>query len=347
MMVIAVGLSSYNVALFHLVNHAFYKGLLFLGSGALIHAAADNQDFRKYGGLRPFLPVTYTVMLIGSLSLAAVPFMTGFYSKDLILESAYGQYILPSTVIYYLALIGSMFTTLYSAKILYFTFLASPNGPIVDYQHAEEGDLYFNIPLITLAVFSIFFGYVFKDIFMGLGSGFFADNSLFIHPNHEILIDTEFSIPVIFKFLPFLFTFSFFFLSMIISEFLPNWITYFKFSKIGYNLSVFFSLRFFIEYLYNKFVVEGVLFLGGQTYKIVDKGAIEFVGPYGLEKSLLNAGHSIHNLSTGIVTSYALYIMMALIFFIASLYFPLCDANLLILILFTLIVMLNNKWYIA
>ena len=90
MMVIAVGLSSYNIALFHLVNHAFYKALLFLGAGAVIHAVADNQDFRKYGGLKPFLPLTYSVMLIASLSLVAFPFMTGFYSKDFILESAYG-----------------------------------------------------------------------------------------------------------------------------------------------------------------------------------------------------------------------------------------------------------------
>src|SRR5947209_6175418 len=102
MMVIAVGLSSYNIALFHLMNHAFYKGLLFLGAGAVIHAVADNQDFRKYGGLRPFLPLTYSVMLIASLSLVAFPFMTGFYSKDFILESAYGQFYFSGTVVYFI-----------------------------------------------------------------------------------------------------------------------------------------------------------------------------------------------------------------------------------------------------
>lgn len=90
MMVIAIGLSSYNIALFHLVNHAFYKALLFLGAGAVIHSVTDNQDFRKYGGLITYLPLSYSVMLIASLSLVAIPFMTGFYSKDFILESAYG-----------------------------------------------------------------------------------------------------------------------------------------------------------------------------------------------------------------------------------------------------------------
>src|ERR1700716_2802426 len=114
MMVIAIGLSSYNIALFHLVNHAFYKALLFLAAGAVIHAVSDNQDFRKYGGLRAFLPLTYTVMLIASLSLVAFPFMTGFYSKDLILESAYGKFFYASIVVYFISTIGAMFTTLYS-----------------------------------------------------------------------------------------------------------------------------------------------------------------------------------------------------------------------------------------
>ena len=146
MMVIAVGLSSYNVALFHLVNHAFYKALLFLGAGAVIHAVSDNQDFRKYGGLRPFLPLTYSVMLIASLSLVAFPFMTGFYSKDFILESAYGQYYFSSTVVYFIATIGAMFTTLYSVKVLYLTFLTNPNGPLVNYKQAHEGDIFMSLP---------------------------------------------------------------------------------------------------------------------------------------------------------------------------------------------------------
>ena len=123
MMVIAIGLSSYNIAIFHLVNHAFYKGLLFLGAGAVIHAVADNQDFRKYGGLKAFLPLTYSVMLIASLSLVAFPFMTGFYSKDFIIECAYGQFCFSSTAVYFISTIGAMFTTLYSVKVLYLTFL--------------------------------------------------------------------------------------------------------------------------------------------------------------------------------------------------------------------------------
>ena len=347
MMVIGIGLSSYNIALFHLVNHAFYKALLFLGAGAVIHSVADNQDFRKYGGLRPFLPLTYSVMLIASLSLVAIPFMTGFYSKDLILESAYGQYYLSSNIVYFIATIGAMFTTLYSAKVLYLTFLTNPNGPLNNYKYAHEGDLFLNIPLIILAIFSIFFGFVTKDIFIGLGTGFFSDNSLFIHPNHEILLDTEFAVPVLFKLLPFFFTISLSIISILFSEFTSNLLIKFKFSNIGYNIFSFFNQRFYIELIYNKYIVEYILKLGGQTTKSLDKGSVEYLGPYGLERGLLSLSKNINSLSTGVVTTYALYILMGLIFYITSLYFSYYDNNLLILIIFTLFVMLNNKKFVS
>ena len=347
MMVIAVGLSSYNIALFHLVNHAFYKGLLFLGAGAVIHAVADNQDFRKYGGLIAYLPLTYSVMLIASLSLVAIPFMTGFYSKDFILESAYGQYHLSSIIVYFIATIGAMFTTLYSVKVLYLTFLTNPNGPLVNYKQgnaAHEADIFMSIPLIILAIFSIFFGYLTKDIFLGLGSGFFSDNSLFIHPLHEIMLDTEFAVPVLFKLLPLFFTISLSLLSILFTEFYPRLLIKFKLSSIGYNIFSFFNQRFLIELFYNKYISGIILKLGGQTTKIMDKGSIELFGPYGLEKRLTNLSKSIGSLSTGVVTSYALYILIGLIFYISILYYGKTPDNYLelLLILFAFVNINSN-----
>jgi NADH-ubiquinone oxidoreductase chain 5 len=346
MMVIGIGLSCYNVALFHLINHAFYKALLFLGAGAVIHSVSDNQDFRKYGGLIAFLPLTYSVMLIASLSLLAIPFMTGFYSKDFILESSYGQFYLSSTIIYFIATIGAMFTTLYSAKVLYLTFLTNPNGPLINYKQIHEGDLFLNVPLIILAIFSIFFGYLTKDIFIGLGTNFFSDNSLFIHPNHEIMLDTEFAVPILFKLLPFILTVLLSIISIIFTEFFPKLLINFKFSKLGYNIFSFFNQRFFIELIYNKYIVEFIFKLGGQTTKILDKGSIELLGPYGLEKGLINLSNNINNLSTGIITTYALYILIGLIFYISLLYFSYYDHNLLILVVFTLFALLNYNSHI-
>jgi NADH-ubiquinone oxidoreductase chain 5 len=340
MMVIAVGLSSYNVALFHLVNHAFYKALLFLGAGAVIHAVADNQDFRKYGGLRQLLPLSYSVMLIASLSLVAFPFMTGFYSKDFILESAYGQFHFSSTIVYFIATIGAMFTTLYSVKVLYLTFLANPAGPVVNYKIAHEGDIFMSLPLIILAVFSIFFGYITKDIFIGLGSGFFADNGLFIHPNHEIMLETEFAVPTVFKLLPLVFTISLSVLSIILSEFFPKPLIHFKLSRFGYNIFSFFNQRFFVELFYNRYITDVILKLGGQTTKVLDKGSIELIGPFGLEKGLTNLSKNIGSLDTGVITSYALYILIGLIFYVLIPY--LTNNNLLIIIIFGLFVLLET-----
>ena len=342
MMVIAVGLSSYNVALFHLVNHAFYKALLFLGAGAVIHAVADNQDFRKYGGLRPFLPLTYSVMLIASLSLVAFPFMTGFYSKDFILESAYGQFYFSGTVVYYIATIGAMFTTLYSVKVLYLTFLTNPNGPSANYSIAHEGDIFMSLPLIILAVFSIFFGYITKDIFIGLGSGFYGDNSLFIHPTHEIMLDTEFAVPTIFKLLPLIFTITLSILAIILSEFLPKLLISFKFSRLGYNIFGFFNQRFYIELFYNKYITGLILDMGGQTTKVIDKGSVELLGPYGLEKGLINLSRNIASLDTGVITSYALYILIGFIFYFLIPYLAIFDNSLFLLTLLSLFSVISS-----
>lgn len=342
MMVIAVGLSSYNVALFHLINHAFYKGLLFLGAGAVIHAVADNQDFRKYGGLISYLPLTYSVMLIASLSLVAFPFMTGYYSKDFIIESAFGNYYISSIVVYYIAVIGAMFTTLYSVKVLYLTFLTNPNGPIINYKPANaahESVIYMSLPLIILAIFSIFFGYITKDIFIGLGSDFFSDNSLFIHPEHEIMLDTEFAVPTLYKLLPLFFTISLSIISIIFTEFYPKLVIKFKYSRFGNIIFSFFNQRFLVEMFYNKYISSVVLYLGAQTTKIMDKGSVEKFGPYGLQDKVSEISKSINGLSTGVVTSYALYILVGLIFYISVLYLTKNneDSLLFIVILFALI----------
>ena len=344
MMVIAIGLSCYNIALFHLVNHAFYKALLFLGAGAVIHSVGDIQDFRKFGGLKIFLPLAYSVMLIASLSLVAIPFMTGFYSKDFILESAYGQFYISSIIVYIIATIGAMFTTLYSVKVLYLTFLTNPNGPINNYKQIDEGNMFINLPLIILAIFSIFFGYLTKDIFIGIATSFFSDNSIFIHPSHEIMLDTEFAVITIFKLLPFIFTISLTLISLIFYEFFGNLLINFKFSNLGYNIYSFFSQRFLIELLYNKYITDLILKLGGQTTKFIDKGSVELLGPYGLEKGLLDLSKNISNLSTGVITSYALYILIGLIFYICLLYFNFIDHNILLLLLFAIFSVINKNW---
>lgn len=263
-------------------------------------------------------------------------YMTGFYSKDFILESAFGQFYFSGQVVYFIATIAAMFTTLYSVKVLYLTYLTNPLGPLVNYKHALcEGDIFMTIPLIILAFFSILFGYITKDIFIGLGSGLFADNSIFIHPIHEIMLDTEFAVPTLFKLLPLIFTISLTIISIVLSEFglLLTILLMFKLSRSGYNIFGFFNQRFLIEMYYNKYITNLVLKLGGQTTKVVDKGSVELAGPHGLEKSLPSLSGSIASLNRGVITSYALYILIGLIIYIFIPYISSIDNSLLVLLL--------------
>jgi len=199
---------------------------------------------------------------------------------------------------------------------LYLTFLTNPNGPLINYKQAHEGDIFMSLPLMFLAVFSIFFGFITKDMFIGLGSGFFSDNALFIHPSHEIMLDTEFGVPTLFKLLPLIFTVSLSVIAIVLSEYLSTILIYFKLSRIGYNIFSFFNQRFLIELFYNRYITGVILKLGGQSTKVIDKGSVEYIGPYGLEKGLLNISNNIARLNTGVITSYALYILIGLVFYL-------------------------------
>jgi len=171
-MVFAAGLSSYSVSIFHLSNHAFFKALLFLGAGAVIHAMGDEQDMRKMGGLVKILPFTYSAMVIGSLALMGFPFLTGFYSKDLILELAYGSFTVEGRFVHTLGSLAAFFTAYYSARLLSLTFLRQPNGARYFYEHVHEAPLAMGIPLFLLSFGSIFIGYISRDMFVGLGTDF-------------------------------------------------------------------------------------------------------------------------------------------------------------------------------
>ena len=201
-----------------------------------------------------------------------------------------------------------------------------------------------NLPLILLAIFSIFFGYISKDIFIGLGSGFFADNSIFIHPLREIMLNTEFAVPILFKLLPLLFTLLLSTIAIIILEFTPKIIINFKLNKMGYNIYSFFNQRFFIELLYNKYITGLILKIGGQTTKVLDKGSVELLGPFGLEKGLLSLSKNISTLDTGVITSYALYILVGLIFYVLIPYLYLFDNSLLLLVLLSLFIISHSRY---
>ena len=311
-MVMAVGLSQYNVALMHVVNHAFFKALLFLGAGAVIHSFADQQDVRRLGGLIKFLPFTYTAMLVGSLSLLATPWLTGFYSKDLIIELAYAQYSFSGTFAYILGSLTAGLTAFYSFRLISLVFLTVPNGPKISYLNSHEASLAVIIPLFVLALFSIFFGFVFSDLFVGVGTDFFG-NSIFIHPNNISIIEAEFSINPIIKLLPAILSLLGALTAIYLYHFNPHFVIEITETSLGRKIYTFLNGKYLFDVVYNNYIIGVGLKLGYTFSKVLDRGVIELVGPYGLANTFTNTGVNISKLDTGVVTTYSLYITLGLL----------------------------------
>lgn len=335
----AVGISQYSVALFHLVNHAFFKAVLFLAAGGVLHSMSDQQDMRRLGGLINFLPFTYTIILIGSLSLMAVTFLSGNYSKDLLIELGYGSYTMSGSIVYWLGTITAAITAFYSFRLISMTFLTTPNASKSYYENTHEQDMTTVIPLVLLALLSIFFGYVAKDSFVGIGSDMLS-SSLFVHPSNVVLVEAEFSIPVFYKFLPLIVTFLGASLSLLMyhtwskftvglplsNAFLPGSALFFvdKKKRLGLakRLYTFFNAKWYFDAIINHYVLDKGLKLGLVTAKVLDRGAVELLGPFGLSRSLSNGSQQIARLDTGVVTQYALYIMIGLISISLLLFVP-------------------------
>jgi NADH-ubiquinone oxidoreductase chain 5 len=346
-MVMAVGLSQYNVALMHVVNHAFFKALLFLGAGAVIHSFADQQDIRRMGGLQNFLPFVYSVMLIGTLSLLATPWLTGFYSKDLIIELAYGQYSFNGTYAYILGSITAGLTAFYSFRLISLVFLSIPNGSRIVYLNSHETNLLVIIPLFILALFSILFGYIFSDLFVGVGSDFFG-NSLFIHPNNLALIEAEFSLALLIKLLPAILSLLGAILAIYFYNYKPEFIVKLTENLLGRKLYTYLNGKYLFDVLYNQYIIAGGLHFAYSISKFLDKGVIELIGPNGLSNTLMKTGINISKLDTGIITTYSLYITLTLLFLLFIIFSPILinisllnELRLFIIYLSTLILVLS------
>ena len=183
-MFFATGVGAYNVAMFHLFTHAFFKALLFLGSGSVIHAFKDEQNINNMGGVWKKLPYTYSLMIIGTLALTGFPFLSGFYSKDAIIEFAY---LRGNTTGYYAAGIGiitAFLTSIYSWRLIFKTFHGEYNNKDIKIEETHESPLVMLIPLVLLSIGAIFAGYIFKELFVGFGgaSNFWKDSIFFLKP---------------------------------------------------------------------------------------------------------------------------------------------------------------------
>lgn len=271
MMMLAIGISAYDLSIYHLYCHAFFKALLFMSAGSIIHSViSETQDMRKYGGLINYLPFSYTSMLIASLSLMAIPGLTGFYSKDIIIETLYGSYTLSGYIIYYLALSSATLTALYSMRVLYLTFINNPNNNKSTYTYVHE-NINMAIPMFILVFYSIFLGYARDNVTFHLNLGL---------PHTNYFIDTEYTLPAIIKLLPLILGLSLSILLIYIYEFI------YKLNKSTfYN---FFNQRIYYDQLLNNLIIRPTLIWGGSLNKFIDNGLLKVLGSPGVYRLLFN-----------------------------------------------------------
>ena len=304
-MFFAAGVGAYHVAMFHLFTHAFFKALLFLGSGSVIHAFKDEQDIRNMGGVRKKLPYTYVLMLIGTLALTGFPFLSGFYSKDAIIEFAY---LRNSSLGNYAATIGiftAFLTAIYSWRLIFKTFHGPYNNSKISINETHESPFIMLIPLIFLAIGAIFSGYFFKETFIGHLSNDFWQTSIFFleEIKHE-------SIPLWFLILtPFLVVVS---IPISYYYFISNTKILEQFKITNLPLYNFLLNKWYIDELYDFLFVKPAKKIGSFFWKQGDLGFIDRFGPDGISKLIKKLSDKAGIFQTGFIYDYAFVMLIGL-----------------------------------
>ena len=288
-MAFACGVSHYDIGFYHLANHAFFKAALFMGAGSVIHALQDEQDMRKFGGLKNFLYFTFIVILVGSLSLIGFPFLTGFFSKDAVLESGASFFTIESYFGLSLGLFGAFITAFYSLRSLSRTFLIKPLGFKQYFEKSHESGLFMNSPLVILSIAGFCAGYFLNELIIGFSKDFWQTSLQQLYDNN-VFIEME-NLNLFIKLLPLILTF----LGAASSFIIYNFLSYsFKVTLLKIKLNptfrqiyTFLNKKWFFDKIYNEWINQNILSLGyHQTYQKIDRGLIEFLGPEGLYRSI-------------------------------------------------------------
>ncbi|NCX65341.1 MAG: NADH-quinone oxidoreductase subunit L [Proteobacteria bacterium] len=302
-MFFAAGVGAYNVAMFHLFTHAFFKALLFLGSGSVIHAFKDEQNINHMGAVWKKLPYTYALMIIGTLALTGFPFLSGFYSKDAIIEFAY---LKGNTAGYYAAGVGivtAFLTSIYSWRLIFKTFHGEYNNKSIKIEETHESPLVMLVPLIILSIGAIFAGFLFKDLFISHDTNNFWAQSIFFleplsteHPPIWFLLLTPIlvliSIPVAY----YLF---------VRNKSVPEEIV-----KINRPLYEFLVNKWYFDELYDYIIVNPSKKIGLFLWKICDVKIIDGFGPDGISSIIKKVSLKANKFQSGFIYQYAFVMLI-------------------------------------
>jgi len=311
-MFFAAGVGAYHVAIFHLFTHAFFKALLFLGAGSVIHAFKDEQDIRKMGGVWKKIPYTWALMLIGTLALTGFPFLSGFYSKDAIIEFAYFK---NSSIGYYAMTVGiitAFLTAIYSWRLFFKTFHGKYNNLDLPIEKTHESPLVMLIPLIFLALGALFAGYAFKELLIGHNYLNFWKKSIFFFKEIEhfyLPLWLLFSTPI-----------------LVIIAIPLSYYLYIKNTeilsgakKLNEPLYKFLLNKWYFDELYEAIFVKPLKLIGSFLWKKGDQNTIDRYGPDGFAKIIKYLSNRAVKLQSGYIYDYAFVMLLGLSFLLTFL----------------------------
>jgi NADH-quinone oxidoreductase subunit L len=312
-MFVALGVGAYQVAMFHLFTHAFFKALLFLGAGSVIHAMQDEQDMRKMGGLRELVPTSWIMMMVGTLALTGFPLTAGFFSKDAVIEAAYAAHAGPHMFGYVLLVVAALFTSFYSWRLIFMTFYGQARCSKETLSHIHESPPIMLVPLLVLAVGALLTGYLFSGLFIGDGQAAFWGASVFTAEDNHVLHDLH-NVPLWVKLSP---------LVMMVSGFVLAYIMYIRDVDMPARLAQqhvllykFLLNKWYFDELYNFLFVRPAAWLARVFWRGGDGYIIDGFGPNGIAANVLNVTQRFVALQSGFVYHYAFVMLIGVAGFV-------------------------------
>jgi NADH-quinone oxidoreductase subunit L len=313
-MFFAAGVSAYPAAMFHLTTHAFFKALLFLGAGSVIHAMSNEQDMRKMGGIYKLIPITYFLMWIGSLALGGIPFFAGYFSKDIVLESAWASGSGHGHYAFWLGVTAALLTAFYSWRLLLMTFHGKARADRHTMSHVHESPFSMLAPMAVLAIGAIFAGWGLYDYFVGDGMEAFWGKSIFIAEGHTALHDAH-HVPLWVKLAPLV--------AGVLGIAGAYWAYVFRpgipaaMAREMRGLYLFLLNKWYFDELYDVLFVRPSKWIGGFLWKRGDGQVIDGFGPNGIAAVTVDLARRAAKLQTGFVYHYAFAMLVGVAAFVS------------------------------
>lgn len=311
-MFFAAGVGAYGAAMFHLMTHAFFKALLFLGAGSVIHGMSGEQDMRKMGGIYKLIPVTYVLMWIGSLALAGIPFFAGYYSKDMILESAFAAHTTQGQIAFVIGVIAAGMTAFYSWRVILMTFHGKANADDETMHHVHESPQIMLVPLYILGAGAVLAGFVFFPYFVGEHYETFWGRALFVlEPN---VIHEAHHVPEWVPLLPLIVALSGIALGYLCYMWrmdIPGVV-----ARALKPIHLLFYNKWYVDEIYDAVFVKSAWSLGRGFFHVGDQAMINGLGPDGLAKMSRRTAGAMSVLQSGYLYHYALVMIVSLVLFL-------------------------------